>query len=113
EIDLAAFQQLRAARRQLERQLEAIVAQAVFQTVGDGTRVQEGNRRDLLHDTTSNFRLSRRTSRRNGLSDASPAPPATTLYSVSRSTGVRPAFRMMRTISAGDITCGVSAPAMW
>ena len=85
------------------------LAQAVFQAVGDRARVQERHRRYLLHDTTSRLR---RTSRRNGLSDASAAPSATTLYSVSRSTGVRPALRMMRTISAGLITCGVSAPAM-
>ena len=113
QVDLAALQQLGAARRQLERQLEAIVAQAVLEAVGDRPGVQERDGGELLlrgiHDTTSR---PRRTSRRNGLSDASAAPSATTLYSVSRSTGVRPALRMMRMISAGLITCGVSAPAM-
>ena len=48
QVDLAALEQLGAARRQLERQLEAIVAQAVLEAVGDRPGVQERDGGELL-----------------------------------------------------------------
>ena len=45
-VDLARGEELRAARGQLERQLEAILAEAALEPVGDGARVQERDGRD-------------------------------------------------------------------
>ena len=127
EIDVARRQPRRAPARQVELQREAgfaALAELLLEAVGDGTRVEKGHRRQPhgsprvtagvaakgAHEGTTSRLL--RTSRRNGLVPPSASPSATTLYRVSRSTGSRPAVRISRTISAGVMACGVSAPAM-
>ena len=73
QVDLAALEQLGAARRQLERQLEAIVAQAVLEAVGDRPRVQERHGGDAQL-RGSRHDLQTRGARRAGTACPAPAP---------------------------------------